>query len=564
MAVEQTSPSDAPGPVATVDEEPGKAGTESSMPGAAPSQESTTEERPKEMTKSALKKAERLRAEKERKAAKEKELTIRRDRDEASRRLALEEAKKVVIVEDKSLPKARRIQVRDRDPDTIRLRKASPDSDDPATERAKGTRVKVTGWVHRLRQQKDVMFVTLQDGTFSTLQCVFSGQLIKTYDALTLTVQTSMTVYGEMWEVPGKQHAPDDRELHADYFEIIGRAPGDLEAYGTVVPPDADVQTLLNRRHLVIRGETASAVLKVMDLVLYAFHQTYYDWRFRQLRVPCMVQTQVEGGSTLFDFKFFDEKAFLTQSSQLYLETGLPAVGNNYCIMPSFRAEKSQTRRHLAEYTHIEAELGFIDFEDLLEHLESLIVTVIEFVLAHAEGKALMAQLHPGFRAPARPFLRMRYADAITWLNVHEIDKEDGTPHEFGDDIAEAAERKMTDIIAQPIFLTYFPTELKAFYMKRQATDPRVTESVDCLMPGVGEIVGGSMRMDDLGELLAGYARQAIDPAPYYWYTDQRKYGSVPHGGYGLGLERFIAWICNRYSVKECTLYPRFVGRCTP
>ena len=479
-------------------------------------------ETPKGHTKSALKKAERLRLERERKAAKERDLVILRLKDEENRRRALEHAKSVVITEDPSLPKAVRIEIREKDPQVVRLRRArAPEGTDNTPQR--GTRVKVMGWVHRLRSQKGVIFITLQDGTFSTLQCVLSGDLVKTYDALTLTPQTSMTIYGEMLEVPLTQHAPDNRELHADYFEVIGKAPGDREAYGTVVPSDADPQTLLNNRHLVIRGETASAVLKVMDLVLYGFHKTFFDLRFRQLRTPCMVQTQVEGGSTLFDLKFFDEKAYLTQSSQLYLETGLPSVGNNYCVMPSFRAEKSLTRRHLSEYTHIEGELGFIDFNDLLDHLEQVIVAVIDFVLTHPEGARLVEQLNPGFQSPDRPFLRMKYTEAISWLNAHDIMKEDGSPHLFGDDIAEAAERRMTDIINRPIFLIYFPTEIKAFYMKRQDSDPRTTESVDCLMPGVGEIVGGSMRMDDLKELLAGYAREKIDPQPYYWYTDQRK-----------------------------------------
>lgn len=477
---------------------------------------------PKEPSKSALKKAERARLEKERKAAKEKELAARIEKEAEARRAALEEAKKVVIQEDASLPKAVKIGIREKDPDKIKLRSSALQEDGEAEPR-RGTRVKVMGWVHRLRSQKGVMFVTLQDGSFSTLQCLFEGDLVKTYDAMTLTPQTSIVVYGEMWEVPPKQHAPDDRELHADYFKIIGKAPGDREAYGTVVPPDADPQTMLNNRHLVIRGETASAVLKVTDLVLYGFHKTFYDLHFRQLRTPCMVQTQVEGGSTLFEFKYFNETAYLTQSSQLYLETGLPAVGNNYCIMPSFRAEKSLTRRHLSEYTHVEAELGFLDFEDLLDHLEQLMISVIEFVLAHPEGSALVEQLNPGFRVPERPFMRMKYADAISWLNDHEILKEDGSPHSFGDDIAEAAERKMTDIINRPIFLTYFPAEIKAFYMKRQQSDPRTTESVDCLMPGVGEIVGGSMRIDDFEELMAGYRREGISPKPYYWYTDQRK-----------------------------------------
>lgn len=232
---------------------------------------------------------------------------------------------------------------------------------------------------------------------------------------------------------------------------------------------------------------------------------------------------QVEGGATLFKFDYYGEEAFLTQSSQLYLETCLPSLGNVYCIEKSFRAEKSLTRRHLSEYTHVEAELDFITFNDLLDHLETVICSVIKKVLADPEIAAIIKKLNPDFAPPEQPFLRMKYADAITWLNEHDILTDEGKPHEFGDDIAEAAERKMTDAINRPIFLTHFPVEIKAFYMYKDPSDKRVTESVDVLMPGVGEIVGGSMRMDDYDELMAAYKREGIPAEAYYWYTDQRR-----------------------------------------
>ena len=277
-----------------------------------------------------------------------------------------------------------------------------------------------------------------------------------------------------------------------------------------------------------------------------------------------MVQTQVEGGATLFEFNYYGEKAYLTQSSQLYLETCLASLGNVFCICPSFRAEKSLTRRHLSEYTHIEAELDFINFDDLLNHLEQAICRVIDITLEDPIIAKYIKDLNPDFKPPSRPFRRMRYSDAIQWLIEHEIPNEDGEPHKFGDDIAEAAERKMTDIINVPIFLTHLPAEIKAFYMKKDKHDKSLTESVDLLMPGVGEIVGGSMRIDDYEELMTAYKREGIDAKPYYWYTDQRRYGTSPHGGYGLGLERFLAWMCGRWTVRECTLYPRFAYRCTP
>ncbi|KAJ5432375.1 Asparagine--tRNA ligasecytoplasmic [Penicillium daleae] len=509
----------------------------------------------KPATKSAMKKATNLWEQRKKKAAKEHELAIREKAEAEKRQKVLEEAKKVVITEDASLPKPVRIRLDVTDPAIVSLR--TPDSD------TAGTRVRVLGRVHRMRAQKDYVFITLADG-YGYLQCILTGDLVKTYDIMTLTLETSIAIHGEMRAVPPKQFAPNDRELHADFFTIIGRAAGDKEAITTRVAPDADHQTLYDNRHLVLRGETSSSVMKVRAATLRAFRKAFEENRMLEVTPPAMVQTQVEGGSTLFGFDYYGENAYLTQSSQLYLETCLPSLGDVFCVCPSFRAEKSLTRRHLSEYTHVEAELDFITFNDLLDHLEAMICRVIELLLADPEASRYITTLNPDFKPPSRPFKRMKYSDAIDWLVAHDIPNEEGQTHTFGDDIAEAAERKMTDIINQPIFLTHFPAEIKAFYMKKDESDRRVTESVDVLMPGVGEIVGGSMRMDDWDELMNAYKHEGMDPKPYYWYTDQRKYGTSPHGGYGLGLERFLAWLCARYTVRDCSLYPRFTGRCTP
>lgn len=286
-----------------------------------------------------------------------------------------------------------------------------------------------------------------------------------------------------------------------------------------------------------------------------------------------MVQTQVEGGSTLFAFNYYGAEAYLTQSSQLYLETCLPALGDVYCMTESFRAEKSLTRRHLSEFTHCEAELAFITFDNLLDFIEDMICTITQKLMSDPVTGPMILELNPTFKAPQKPFKRMRYTEAIDWLAEHNITKEVIDPltqkvtqeaYVFGDDIPESPERIMTDKIGVPIMLTHFPTHIKSFYMKKSPESPLLTESVDVLMPTVGEIVGGSMRMTDLTELMAAYKRENINSDPYYWFTEQRMYGTCEHGGFGLGVERFLTWVCGRWSVREVCLYPRFMNRCEP
>ena len=504
--------------------------------------------------KAALKKAVNYADAQKKKAGKEKGLAIRQQKGEEERKRALEESKKIVIKEDTGLPKATQIHLGEQSPDVMKLAKFDGE---------RGTRVRVYGRVHRERKQKEVLFVTLRDGS-GYMQCVLTGELANTYEALTLTRETSMMIVGEICEVPPGKQAPDNRELRADYYEIIGKAPGGEDAITNKVQAKGDTQTLLDQRHLLLRGETAAAVMFVRDAVEYAFNVKYHKLGYLKVSPPALVQTQVEGGSTLFQFDYYQEKAYLTQSSQLYLETALPFAGNVYCIEKSFRAEKSLTRRHLSEYTHVEAELDFITFHDMLTHLEDLVCGVLSITLSNPRIAKMIQELNPDFQMPERPFKRMKYTDAIDWLREHDIPNEKGQPHTFGDDIAEAAERKMTDIINRPIFLTHFPVEIKAFYMQKAPEDNRVTESVDCLMPGVGEIIGGSMRIFDYDAIMAAYEREGIPADDYYWYTDQRRYGTSSHGGYGLGLERFLAWLCKQHTVRNACLHPRYMGRCKP
>ena len=292
------------------------------------------------------------------KAAKEADRSVQ-DKKELEKSLAaerakLEEAKSIVLVQDISLPKAKKIQ----------LREAAAN---------RNTRVKVSGWVHRLRVQgKDMMFAVLRDG-YGLIQCVLTGKQCHTFEALTLTLESTIIVYGTIVALPDGKSAPGGHELQCDYWELIGKAPGGDEAVGNKISADASPDLLLDQRHLVIRGDTASACLRFRAIVLKAFRDYFDSKHVAEVTPPLMVQTQAEGGSSVFDFDYYGEKAYLTQSSQLYLETVLPSIGDNYCITESFRAEKSHTRRHLSQFTHCEAEFGFIDFEDLLDFIEDMV-----------------------------------------------------------------------------------------------------------------------------------------------------------------------------------------------
>ncbi|KAG0281392.1 hypothetical protein BGZ95_004422 [Linnemannia exigua] len=461
------------------------------------------------------KKAKKMAEQANEQAAKDKAAAEERER-------VLEVAKSIVLTEDPSLPAAQKIKIR-------------------GGVENRGKRVKISGWVHRLRVQgKNMTFIILRDGT-GYLQCVLTDNLCQTYDALTLTLESTVTVYGVINELPEGKTAPDHHEL-----------------------TNSDPSVKYDLRHLVLREEKASGILKVRSQVMKAFRDHFDNRGFTEVTPPAMVQTSVEGGSTLFELNYYNEKAYLTQSSQLYLETCLPSLGDVYCLAESFRAEKSHTRRHLSEYTHCEAEMAFISFNDLLEQLEEMVCDVIDRTLAHKPSAEIVYKLNPGFKKPERPFLRMDYTEAIQYLKDNDIKKEDGTFYEVGEDIPEAPERAMTDKINRPIFLCRFPAEIKSFYMKRCPENNALTESVDVLMPGVGEIVGGSMRISDLEELMAAYTREGLDPNPYYWFTEQRKYGTSEHGGFGLGVERYIAWLLNLHTVRDACLYPRFTGRAFP
>ncbi|ADM12297.1 asparagine-tRNA ligase [Encephalitozoon intestinalis ATCC 50506] len=417
-----------------------------------------------------------------------------------------------------------------------------------------GQKIRTFGWVTNVRSQSSITFIDLY-AHYKTVKCVYPKKMH-------LTMCTSMTIYGTVAENFGKKDAYEF-EIQVEKVEIYN----DAIAPSFPLNEESSVNAILTNAHLALRTKKRQLFLKARGYLLKIIRDFYFAKEYTEITPPTMVQTQVEGGSTLFKLDYYGEDAYLTQSSQLYLETVVPVSHRAYCIMPSYRAEKSRTRRHLSEYTHVEAELADIDFSELMSSIESLISYSMEKFYEGMKDDIL--SLYPKFefhKIPKTPFKKIKYSEAIDFLNSKGYKKEDGTDFEIGDDIPDAAERYIVEAIGDgcPVFLTNFLVEQKPFYMRKDKGNKDWTESVDLLFPGIGEILGGSMRQDIYEDLIEGFKREDINIDPYYWYLDMARFGPCKHGGYGLGFERFLMGLMRYENVDEATLYPRKVSRCQP
>ena len=418
-----------------------------------------------------------------------------------------------------------------------------------------GEVVTLKGWATHLRSSGKIRFVVLRDGTGLAQGVMVKGRLpeadFAAFDRLTL--ESSLTLTGL---VKAEPRAPGGYEL-----EVTGLTPLFIAQEYPIAPKEHGVGFLMDHRHLWLRSPRQQAILRIRDEVARACRDFFHDQGFTLVDTPILTPTACEGTTTLFETNYLDRgKAYLSQSGQLYLEAAAMALGKVYCFGPTFRAEKSKTRRHLTEFWMVEAEAAFFTLEDVMQLAETLVRTLVLKVLEN-QGEALHIlerDLKP-LEALDGPFPRLSYAEALESL------KEKGVEVPWGEDFGGDEETVLSQLFDRPVLLHRYPLSCKAFYMEADPLDPRLALCVDVLAPeGYGEIIGGSQRVAGLDILLGRLAEHQLPQEPLEWYLDLRRYGSVPHSGFGMGIERVVAWLCGLKHVRETIPFPRLLDRLYP
>jgi asparaginyl-tRNA synthetase len=418
-----------------------------------------------------------------------------------------------------------------------------------------GQTVRIDGWLHNRRSSGKIHFLQIRDGS-GVIQAVMSKaavgeDLFKQADHL--SQETALSVTGQ---VRADARAPSGYEIEASGLEV--HAPS---VDYPITPKEHGVDYLLDRRHLWIRAPRQQAILRVRHEVIDAIRDYFNSRGFILCDTPVFTPAACEGTTTLFPVQYFeDTTAYLTQSGQLYNEANAMALGRVYCFGPTFRAEKSKTRRHLTEFWMVEPEMAYADLNDVITLAEGLIVHVVGRVLdkRRAELKVLERDITK-LESVQAPFPRLTYDAAAKLL------EEKGQPFEYGGDLGGTDETVLSQQFDRPVCVTHYPAAVKAFYMKPDPGQPDKALCVDVLAPeGYGEIIGGGQRIDDYDLLLARIKEHGLPQEAFEWYLDLRRYGSVPHGGFGMGVERCVAWLCGLEHVRETIAYPRMLYRLYP
>jgi len=418
-----------------------------------------------------------------------------------------------------------------------------------------GETVAFRGWLYNKRSSGKLHFLQVRDGT-EVIQCVmFKGDFDdETFEnADKLPYESSIRLTGEIKE---DKRSPLGVEMSVKQFEVINEVtqeyPITLKEHG--------IDFLMNHRHLWLRSRRQHAILRVRHTIIKAIRDFLDARGFVLIDAPIFTANASEGTSTLFATEYFGETAYLSQSGQLYMEPACQAFGKVYCFGPTFRAEKSKTRRHLTEFWMIEPEVAFLDLDGDMELMEQFVEYIVQTVLAE-RGKELetLERDVSKLQQVKAPFPRITYDEAV------EAIKKAGHPIEWGDDFGGDEETVLAEQFDRPVMVHRYPANIKAFYMKKDPENEKLALGVDMLAPeGYGEIIGGGQREDDIDKLLAEIKRHNLPQEFFEWYLDVRRYGSVPHSGFGLGLERTVAWICGLKHIRETIPFPRLMGRLTP
>ena len=418
-----------------------------------------------------------------------------------------------------------------------------------------GDVVTLRGWAVTTRSSGKIAFLIIRDGS-GQVQCVVSRKEVADADWEafgTITQETSLEVTGTVRAEP---RSPGGYELSVSALRILGSSPD-----YPITPKEHGTTFLFEHRHLWLRNRTQVAIARVRHEVVQAIRDFFHREGFTLVDTPILTGAIGEEAGNLFATEYFDlGKAYLAQTGQLYVEAAAAALGKVYCFGPTFRAEKSKTRRHLTEFWMVEPEVAFNDSNDNMRLQESFVSYIVARVLD--QRKAELAELGRDTAPLERvtpPFGRISYTDAVARLNAL------GSDMKWGEDLGGDDETLLAKDYDRPVLVFNYPKEVKAFYMKENPADPRTVLNNDCLAPeGYGEIIGGSQREDDYDKLLARLHQQHLDPEAYRWYLDLRKYGTFVHSGFGLGVERTVAWICGLTHIREAIAFPRQIHRLYP
>ncbi|MFA6032600.1 MAG: asparagine--tRNA ligase [Myxococcota bacterium] len=418
-----------------------------------------------------------------------------------------------------------------------------------------GEKVTLMGWVYNLRSSGKIRFLMLRDGS-GIIQCVAARNDVapEVFELLgSLTQESSVIVTGT---VRAEQRAPYcGHELSMSDLKLVH-----MSKDYPITPKEHGPAFLLDHRHLWLRSYRQLAILRIRDTIIGAVREFLDKDGFVLVDAPIFTPAACEGTSNLFETNYFDTKAFLTQSGQLYMEAAAMAFGKVYCFGPTFRAEKSKTRRHLTEFWMVEPEMAFYDLYDDMDLAEDFVCFIVARVLERnrADLETLERPIAP-LELVKKPFPRITHAEAIQILRKNGCEVGDNA--DFGGD----EETILTKQFDRPVMVHHYPAEIKAFYMKRDAADNSKAMCVDVLAPeGYGEIIGGGQREEDLDTLVASITRHGLPEEAFNWYLDLRKYGSVPHSGFGMGIERTVAWLCGLHHVRETIPFPRMMERVSP